>query len=261
MPKIQRYLTNVASCKATENTFFCSPGFTHCWDGNLTGKFVMKSGDEVVCNKGWLVFQRRFDGSVDFQAYWSDYRNGFGSLNGEFWWGLEKMHIATKPFQCNQCRLRVELKDIDNETSYAEYSEFGVGPESTEYQCCVGGQYTGTAGDSMISTLAHHSANGVGFSTRDRDNDNSPHQHCADFSRREGGWWFNDCSFAIPWKTYPGCPKPPQYPCHAHWFTYKNSIRLIGTELKFRCDISIHSTPSLFHLSSGVSNWWGSGAT
>nr|CAB3245576.1 ficolin-2-like [Phallusia mammillata] len=178
--------------------------------------------------------------AVDFQAYWSDYRNGFGSLNGEFWWGLEKMHIATKPFQCNQCRLRVELKDIDNETSYAEYSEFGVGPESTEYQCCVGGQYTGTAGDSMISTLAHHSANGVGFSTRDRDNDNSPHQHCADFSRREGGWWFNDCSFAIPngaWKTYPGCPKPPQYPCHAHWFTYKNSIRLIGTELKFRCDI------------------------
>ncbi len=33
------------------------------------------------------VFQKRFDGSVDFYKTYEEYEAGFGSLNGEFWKG------------------------------------------------------------------------------------------------------------------------------------------------------------------------------
>ncbi len=44
---------------------------------------------------GWTVFQRRKDESVNFYNEWIDYARGFGSLTGEFWLGLRKLHRIT----------------------------------------------------------------------------------------------------------------------------------------------------------------------
>ena len=84
---------------------------------------------------GWTVFQRRMDGSVNFYRGWTDYKNGFGNLNGEFWLGLDKINRLS---QSGQNVLRVDLGDFDNETRYAFYKTFAVSNETEKYELTVG---------------------------------------------------------------------------------------------------------------------------
>lgn len=136
--------------------------------------------DQKNAGGGWTVVQRRLDGSLGFDRNWSDYRNGFGNLDGEFWFGMEKIHRLTK----SPSKLRVDLEDIDGNTAYAEYDMFAVATESEKYQLSVG-KYSGTAGDSLTQ---HH---GYPFSTKNWCHDNII--ACAELLKR--GFLFADYSF------------------------------------------------------------------
>ena len=128
---------------------------------------------------GWTVFQRRMDGSVDFNQYWTDYQQGFGNFSGEFWLGLDKIHRLTS----SATELRVDMRDFEGNSAYAQYTCFSVGVSASKYVLSVSG-YNGTAGDS----LAYHS--GQNFSTRDHDNDAAV-ANCAQWFN--GGWWYRAC--------------------------------------------------------------------
>ena len=95
--------------------------------------------DQATDGGGWTVFQKRLDGSVDFYLNWASYKTGFGSLNGEFWLGLDKIHRLTNS---GSYKLRVDLEDMSGNTAYAEYNTFTVGSEETKYQLNVG-SYSG----------------------------------------------------------------------------------------------------------------------
>ncbi|XP_068705707.1 microfibril-associated glycoprotein 4-like [Montipora foliosa] len=136
--------------------------------------------DQTTAGGGWTVFQKRLDGSVDFYRGWSDYKQGFGNLRGEYWLGLDKIHRLTKLVKNT---LRVDLQDTKGKTAYAAYDMFAVTSERAKYQLSLG-TYSGTAGDSLSR---HHNAP---FSTKDKDNDKA-WGNCA--ALYKGAWWYDAC--------------------------------------------------------------------
>ena len=145
----------------------------------INNKWLNVYCDQETDGGGWLVFQRRQDGSEDFYRNWTDYKNGFGKITGEFWLGNDYLNLLTKEEQ----ELRIDLMDFDDNTAYAKYTTLTVGTESESYKLTVTG-YSGTAGDS----LEYH--NGLGFSSSDEDNDGSSGS-CA--PTYKGGWWYKTC--------------------------------------------------------------------
>ena len=81
------------------------------------------------------MFQKRQDGSVDFYRGWTDYKLGFGNLNGEFWLGLDKINRLTNS---GRYRLHVDLEDTKGKRAYAEYDHFAVSSEKSKYQLSLG---------------------------------------------------------------------------------------------------------------------------
>ncbi|XP_075435161.1 ficolin-1-A-like isoform X2 [Ascaphus truei] len=171
---------------------------------------------------GWIVFQRRQDGSVDFFRDWNSYMKGFGNQRSEFWLGNDNLHMLTST---GTFQLRIDFTDFEDNQSFAVYNNFKLAGESEKYKLIVGEFTGGTAGDS----LSYH--NNRPFTTKDQDND-SDANNCAGVFK--GAWWYGNCHHSnlnglylkgqhtsnangINWKTGRG-----------HDYSYK------VTEMKFR---------------------------
>jgi len=143
---------------------------------------------------GWIIIHQHPGYSFDWQLPWADYKAGFGSIDADFWLGLEKMHLLTnsQPY-----RLRVEMQERSSNLWYAaEYWSFKIGDElNDKYRLEVAG-YSGDAGDSLqhegSSGKFYH--NGMKFTTHDQDNDELGTWNCA--ADRGGGWWYRSCFWA-----------------------------------------------------------------
>ena len=141
---------------------------------------------------GWLVVQRRQDGSVDFNRDWAAYEQGFGSLTGEFWYGLRPLHCLTSQ---GQWHLRIDLTFTNGTKSHLYYRNFAVGSAESQYQLSLSG-FVGRGGRDPMGK-DNHPLDGMKFSTKDRDNDNTGNKHCAVKSvqgSQAGGWWYNNCA-------------------------------------------------------------------
>ncbi|KAK6966009.1 BgMFREP17.2 [Biomphalaria glabrata] len=147
---------------------------------------MLSSGLKVMCDTktdggGWIIFQRRINGKVDFYRGWKEYRDGFGDYNiGEFYLGNENIFKLTSTGQID---LRIDL-EFQNKTYFAQYEDFKVLSETEKYKLHIG-KYSGNAGDSL------RRQNNMFFSTLDSENDIYNTGNCA--QRYLGAWWYKDC--------------------------------------------------------------------
>nr|XP_039256014.1 ficolin-1-A-like [Styela clava] len=176
--------------------------------------------DLVTDGGGWIVFQRRMDGTEDFYRGWNDYVEGFGEKDKEMWLGLETIHQLTKD---GSFELRINLEDFNGTSSYANYGNFSIASVSENYTLLVG-EYNGTSGDS----LAPH--NSMRFSTKDSDNEGWLSRSCAEELR--GGWWYNDCHHSNLNGVYYQDGRNDTK--SVNWFGFRKYQALRFTEMMFR---------------------------
>lgn len=109
--------------------------------------------------------------------------SGFGNFSGEFFQGLENLHLLTKnkPYT-----LRVDAKGSTGKWYYGVYEDFSLSDELDEYRISLGNMTAGNYLDGF------QNSRGKQFSTRDRDNDDWRGGNCAE--HYGGGWWSSTCS-------------------------------------------------------------------
>jgi hypothetical protein len=103
--------------------------------------------DQETDRGGWTVFQHRFDGSVDFNRIWDEYKWGFGDGYGEHWLGLDYISRLTHAFVMD---LRVDLAAFDTSQQFSIYHRFNVGDEANNYMMNFS-KHAGSGSDSLTT--------------------------------------------------------------------------------------------------------------
>ncbi|XP_038053999.1 uncharacterized protein LOC119726417 [Patiria miniata] len=171
------------SCKRLLDAGYRSSGIYTIYPEGFGNGGLRVYCDMETDGGGWIVFQRRQDGSVDFWRNWDEYQSGFGNMSGEFWLGNDNLVTLTSDNSQGTWELRVDLGDWEDNTVWAKYTDFKLSPG--EYRLNYDFyDISSTAGDSM------RISKGLPFSTKDKDND-IWERNCADIHK--GAWWFNAC--------------------------------------------------------------------
>lgn len=168
----------------------------------------------VMCDQrtnggGWVVFQRRMDGSVNFHRTWNEYKVGFGNPNGEFWLG----NIRIKRIVSIYHQLLIELRDSTKDKAFDLYDVM-IEDESKRYELVVYGYSEGTAGKMLYNRRS------LGFCTYDRD-------HSRRFaSYFKGGFWIYWSNFNL---------NAGYVHVKIKWNSWKSAkIPIVDTEMKLR---------------------------
>ena len=178
-------------CLGYNNTHFNAKSSGVYTIANFCG--VKCSNTRAYCDTtsgggGWLVIQRRDKRySTSFHRPWTEYVDGFGDLNKEFWFGLNAMHCLTSK---GNWELRIDFTMTNGTKSFMHYNHFRVGPVTDNYRLSISG-FTGiTPTDAFPAHTTEQQ-----FTTYDRDNDQS-YDNCAASrhgSTAPGGWWYRSC--------------------------------------------------------------------
>jgi len=155
----------------------CEKGKTPNKDGtSCDGPVTMQAFD-----KTWIVFQRRTTGDTDFWRTWSEYEEGFGTKDSDFWLGLRKVRELCP----SNCELLMKFR-YESTDYWARYSSFWIEPASQFYKLHIDGFSGNMKEDGGMSY-----SNEAEFSTY--DNDHTGVADCPAWAH--SAWWFHNCAY------------------------------------------------------------------
>ncbi|XP_077129916.1 microfibril-associated glycoprotein 4-like [Ranitomeya variabilis] len=229
---------NLNICRDTCHPLDCSDVFAQgltsdgvylIYPGGVSSSPVPVYCDMSSAGGPWTVFQKRFDGGVDFYRGWEDYKFGFGRASGEYWLGLQNIFLLT---QKKTYGLRIDMEDFENNTRHVTYDSFSlsplaVNPDEDGYKLDIDGFKEGDPAKLAGNSLPNH--NRMNFSTYDRDRDIYV-GNCA--VMYHGAFWYNHCHGAnLNGKYQQGVTT--EYATGVVWATWKGAYySLKRTEMK-----------------------------
>ena len=103
---------------------------------DLTETGLNVSCDQETDGGGWIMYQRRLDGTVNFTRTFEEYKRHFGQHGDnmtELWLGNENVYQVLKSYGTTECELRIEADAWDEETCWLVASNFRIGDENHKY--------------------------------------------------------------------------------------------------------------------------------
>jgi hypothetical protein len=190
-------------------------GFVDCLDARLQGHTqsglytVNPSSDKpftVECDMdtdggGWTVFQRSQTNASSPRHSWHDYVHGYTENDGNFWLGLEQLHLLTSKHYLTQ--MRVDVTDMTNGTTKSVlFEEFFIDSRQQDYEPYVRKITTGGGKDgvrdgkngidpSNDNDSADDDIEGLSLWAEPLENDSNSDTDCE--MKNVGRWWFTQC--------------------------------------------------------------------
>ncbi|KAH8411132.1 hypothetical protein KR222_004236 [Zaprionus bogoriensis] len=140
--------------------------------------------DSSLAGPGWTVVQQRINGREDFYRDWATYRAGFGSLDADFFLGLERIYRLTR---VQPHELHIHMEAFNGTILTAHYDHFELAGEKDQYKLTNLGRFSGNVTEDGLGLSRDQR-----FSTFDRDNDQWDAGSCS--QKSHAGWWFSHCT-------------------------------------------------------------------
>lgn len=96
--------------------------------------FILVWCDMDILLGGWLVIQNCFNGEVDFNRFWDEYRDGFGNIVLEFWLGLDNIFFL---FNQDFYEFRFDFWDFEDNRAFVLYKNFKLDGVRDRYKIYV----------------------------------------------------------------------------------------------------------------------------
>ncbi|XP_028409028.1 uncharacterized protein LOC114531613 isoform X2 [Dendronephthya gigantea] len=174
--------------------------------------------DQSTDGGGWTVFQNRFDGSVDFNRIWDEYKWGFGDSYGEHWLGLEYISRITHAYAVD---LQVNLKSAHGYYLVNNFHRFTISDEASGYTLSYSSRH-GAKSDSLDVQKNRK------FETKYN------HGHHNKPALYGGAWWYGNAGTHSNLNgKYQTIPSVYLY-TNMFWYKWENFISMVTTRMMLR---------------------------